>query len=95
MNVSVLGCGRWGSFHGWYANHIGHTVTLWGRESSANLKRLKETRQNDYLTLPPEVTLTSDLARALKTADMGVISVKAQELRSLARQLHRPKAIRK
>lgn len=66
MNISVLGCGRWGSFHSWYANHIGHVVTLWGRESSANLKRLKKTRQNDYLTLPPEVTLTSDLARAVK-----------------------------
>lgn len=31
-----------GSFHSWYANHIGHVVTLWGRESSANLKRLKK-----------------------------------------------------
>ena len=30
MNISVLGCGRWGSFHAWYANHIGHMVTLWG-----------------------------------------------------------------
>lgn len=95
MNISVLGCGRWGSFHSWYANHIGHAVTLWGRESSANLKRLKKTRQNDYLTLPPEVTLTSDLARAVKTADMCVISIKAQEFRSLARQLNSYKDIRK
>lgn len=32
MNVSVLGCGRWGTFLAWYANKIGHNVMLWGRE---------------------------------------------------------------
>ena len=31
MNITVLGCGRWGAFHAWYADRIGHTVTLWGR----------------------------------------------------------------
>ena len=29
MNISVLGCGRWASFHAWYANHIGHNVKIW------------------------------------------------------------------
>ena len=43
MNITVLGCGRWGSFHAWYADHIGHDVTLWGRPGSKNLSRLKET----------------------------------------------------
>ena len=31
MNISVLGCGRWGTFLAWYANRVHHTVTLWGR----------------------------------------------------------------
>lgn len=26
MNITVLGCGRWGSFHAWYAHRIGHNV---------------------------------------------------------------------
>ncbi|OPJ58045.1 hypothetical protein CLORY_37870 [Clostridium oryzae] len=26
MNISVLGCGRWGTFLAWYANKIGHNV---------------------------------------------------------------------
>ena len=35
MNITVLGCGRWGAFHAWYAHHIGHRVTLWGRPGTA------------------------------------------------------------
>lgn len=45
MNISVLGCGRWGSFHAWYADHIGHTVTLWGRKGSGHLAALMEQRK--------------------------------------------------
>ena len=40
MNVSVLGCGRWGSFIAWYLNKLGFSVTLWGRPGSARLKAL-------------------------------------------------------
>ena len=29
MNVSVLGCGRWGSFIAWYLNKLSFSVTLW------------------------------------------------------------------
>ena len=28
--ISVLGCGRWGSFHAWHANRIGCGTLLWG-----------------------------------------------------------------
>lgn len=37
MKVSVLGCGRWGSFIAWYLNKIGKEVVLWGREGSPPL----------------------------------------------------------
>lgn len=50
MNITVLGCGRWGSFHAWYADHIGHTVTLWGRPGSQNLSRLKK---HEKMTILP------------------------------------------
>ncbi|MFJ5565665.1 hypothetical protein [Lysinibacillus xylanilyticus] len=41
MNISVLGCGRWGTFLAWYANKVGHDVMLWGRETPGilNIKR--------------------------------------------------------
>lgn len=60
MKITVLGCGRWGSFHAWYADHIGHDVTLWGRPGSQHLQELMDTRQNEYLHLPDSVSLTSD-----------------------------------
>lgn len=87
MNVSVLGCGRWGTFLGWYANKLGHTVTLWGRESSKNFLTLKETRRNDYLTLPHEVILTNSLEKAVSSAKLIIISISSQQLRLLCEQL--------
>jgi glycerol-3-phosphate dehydrogenase (NAD(P)+) len=87
MNITVLGCGRWGSFHAWYSNHIGHTVTLWGRPESNHMKDLMKSRKNEYLTLPESVHLTSHLRDALKNADVCIISISSQQLRSFARQL--------
>lgn len=87
MNISVLGCGRWGSFHSWYAHRLGHSVMLWGRPGSAHLQQLQETHQNEYLTLPEDIVLTSDLKAALSHADVVVISISAQALRSFARDM--------
>lgn len=87
MNVSVLGCGRWGTFLAWYANKIGHTVTLWGRESSKNYLKLNQSRANDYLTLPHTITLSNSLENAVSSSDIIIISISAQELNSLAQQL--------
>lgn len=87
MNITVLGCGRWGSFHAWYADHIGHTVTLWGRPSSHNLETLCRTRKNEYLTLPESIVLTDNLKQALHGADACIISISAQQLRTFAAQL--------
>ena len=87
MKVSILGCGRWGAFHAWYADHIGHEAMLWGRPESKHLAALKEQRKNAYLTLPPSVAMTEDLAKAVDWADVCVISISSQELRSFGRQL--------
>ena len=87
MKVSVLGCGRWGTFLAWYANKIGHTVTLWGRESSRNYLALNETRTNDYLTLPQEINLTNSLENAITFGELIIISISSQELRLFSEQL--------
>lgn len=88
MNVSILGCGRWASFHAWYANHIGHDVIVWGRENSLNLKKLTATHKNEYLTLPSDIRFTCDLNKALNFADIVIISISSQQLRNLAKQIH-------
>lgn len=87
MNISVLGCGRWGTFLAWYASKIGHNVSLWGREGSANLLQLEKKRKNEYLTIPEEMKLTNSLEEAVSFADIIIISISAQQLRNLGKQL--------
>ncbi len=87
MKISVLGCGRWGSFHAWYADHIGHEVTLWGRKDSKHMEELMQTRENEYLSLPDRVQLTQNLAEAVSSAELCIISISSQQLRSFGRQL--------
>ena len=85
MNISVLGCGRWGTFLAYYLADL-HNVTLWGREESKHLKTLKETGKNEYLTLKENIKLTSDLSEALES-EIIVISILTQELSNLMQQL--------
>lgn len=86
MNITVIGCGRWGSFIAWYLDRTGHTVTLYGRKSSSHIKQFIETRSNGLLTLPESIQLTTDLD-AVDKADVIVISIAAQSLDSLMTQL--------
>lgn len=88
LNISVLGCGRWGTFIAWYANKVGHNVMLWGRESSRNYIELNETRKNDYLKLSEDIELSNSLHKAISFAEVIIISISAQELRSFANQLN-------
>jgi glycerol-3-phosphate dehydrogenase (NAD(P)+) len=87
MNISVLGCGRWGAFLAWYMNRCGFRVTLWGREGSPNLARLKEQGANEYLTMPADVKLTDDLKAAAAAAKVILVSVDAQALRAVLERL--------
>ncbi len=87
MRIAVLGCGRWGSFHGWYADHIGHQVVLWGRPGSRHMTEFQETRRNEYLELPESIRLSQNLKEALVFAEIVVISIDAQHLRSFAEEI--------
>ncbi|MDF2565310.1 MAG: Glycerol-3-phosphate dehydrogenase [Massilibacillus sp.] len=87
MNVSVLGCGRWGTFLAWYANRVGHNVMLWGREGSRKFAELEDVRKNDYLTLPAEVQLSNELEKVISFGEIIIISISAQELRSFGERI--------
>lgn len=82
MKITVIGCGRWGTFIAWYLNHIGHDVTLYGRAGSHNMQRLMKERKNDYVALPDSLTLTNDL-ECVTQAEVIVISISSQNLQSL------------
>lgn len=81
MKVSVLGCGRWGSFISWYLSNNGHEVIEWGREDSPSYKILKETGKNEYVKLNKNIQLTCDLGYAIKGSETIVISISSQSLR--------------
>lgn len=87
MKISVLGCGRWGSFIGWYLATHGHEVCLWGPEEGESYKVLKETGKNEYVNLDERILLTSDLGEALAFADTSVISIPSQSLRGFMAQI--------
>ncbi|MGM9648081.1 MAG: NAD(P)H-dependent glycerol-3-phosphate dehydrogenase [Eubacteriales bacterium] len=82
MKITVIGCGRWGSFIAWYLDSIGHNLTVYDKADSPAMKELMATRTNGVLTYPDSIKLTADLSEAL-ASDIIVISIPSQVLRSL------------
>ncbi|MCY1712780.1 NAD(P)H-dependent glycerol-3-phosphate dehydrogenase [Caproiciproducens galactitolivorans] len=87
MNISVIGCGRWGSFIAWYLDRLNHTITLYGRENSQKLQTFRKQRTNGLVTLNEGIQLTSDLKNAVESAEILVVSIGAQSFRGFMQQL--------
>ena len=85
--ITVIGCGRWGTFIAWYLNKIGHAVSLYGRENSKRMEKLLQTRENEYLRLADNITLTTDLG-VIEEAEYIIISIPAQELQGVVDKLN-------
>ena len=83
MKITVIGCGRWGSFIAWYLDKTGHGVSLYGREGSPHMKQFRESRTNGIVTLPQSIRLISAMEEAVKT-ELIVVSVGAQSFREVA-----------
>ena len=88
MNISLLGCGRWGSFIGWYLDKIGHNVNIWGLSDAPQFIELRDTRKNNMLTFRDSINITDDLQYAVTSADILIISISAQALRSFVPRLN-------
>lgn len=87
MKICVVGCGRWGSLITWYlADKRKLDVTLYGRETSTAMRRFIATGQNELLTLPQSVGLSTDLS-CLREADIIVISINSQGLSDFMREI--------
>ena len=89
MKISVLGCGRWGSFIAWYLSRLGNEVVSWGPEGDPSYEILKNTGRNEYVALDEKITLTCDLERAVRSAEVIVISISAQGLRGFMQRITR------
>ncbi len=82
MKISVLGCGRWGSCIAWYLDKIGHEVLSCGLSDAPEFIQLKNTRKNDYLSFPESIEISDNLEYAIERAEVIVISISSQYLRS-------------
>ena len=87
MKISVLGCGRWGSFIAWYLSSRGNEVYSWGPEDDYSYQVLRDTGKNEYVTLDSRITLTSDLQAAVDHAEIIVISISSQGLRGFMQRI--------
>lgn len=85
-NIFVIGCGRWGTFIAWYLDKIGHKVSLYGRKKSDHMKKLLNTRKNEYLSLSGSIQLVTD-HQGIQSADYILISVGAQKLQEVVSEL--------
>lgn len=87
-NISLIGCGRWGTFLGYYAaTHFAKKVDMYDIPTSPNFIELKETRKNPYLTLADNMNLHENIADVLHN-DIIIISIGCQHFRSLCKQLN-------
>ena len=89
MNITVIGCGRWGSLITWYlASRKNQNVTLYGIVGTPQMDRFLKERRNDLLVLPDSVRLSTNLCDCiLPETDAVIISVGAQNLRGLMEEL--------
>ena len=91
MNISLLGCGRWGSFIAWYLDKTGHSVYSWGLESEKIFQDLKRERKNMYVNFSDDIVITSDLTQAAEHAEVMIISISSQALRGFMEKLSKEK----
>lgn len=87
MKITVIGSGRWGSFIAWYLSGLKKEVTIYGRQSSEQFSKLRQTRTNGLVTFSDTVLFCDDLQEALEGAQIVVISIPSQSLRGLMQQL--------
>lgn len=90
-DISVIGCGRWGTFLAWYAANRCkdkiNNVLMYDIKTSPNFIELRDTRKNEYLSLSDNMYLFETLDKILVN-DTVIISIGCQHLRSLAKELN-------
>lgn len=91
QRLSLIGCGRWGTFLGWYAaNYCKDNVSgvdMYDIPTSPNFIELRDTRKNPYLSLSDNMVLHDKIEDVLKN-DTIIVSIGCQHFRGLCKQLN-------
>ena len=87
MKISVLGCGRGGSFLAWYnCAMLGNDVICYGPDDET-YRELKRTGRNEYVVFDERIRLTCDLGEAINHAEIIIISISSQALRGFLQKV--------
>jgi len=89
MKISVIGSGAWGSTLANYLYKNGHSVTLW-EFNSEQLSYIKTHRHPMYFPfakIGKRILLTSNIEIAVSNADIILMCVPSQSIRSTARAM--------
>jgi glycerol-3-phosphate dehydrogenase (NAD(P)+) len=94
-NVAVLGAGSWGTALAALIARHGHPTVLWGRDAdgvAAIGQRHENPRYLPGIALPESLRATTDLAGALRDADLVLVVVPSHAFAETLRKLapHRP-----
>ena len=84
MKIAVLGAGAWGTVLALLQAEAGHPVTLWARSEAAAAEIEAQRENRRYLPgrkLAPGLTVTADIQRAVRGADMIVVAVPSSAVR--------------
>lgn len=87
MKISVLGCGRWGSFLAWYMSRLGHDVMSFGPEDSYSYQILKTTHRNEYVEFDDKIQISCSLEDSVMHGEIIIISISSQGLRGFAGEI--------
>jgi glycerol-3-phosphate dehydrogenase (NAD(P)+) len=82
--VAVLGAGSWGTAFSVVLADGGNDVTVWARREEVATAINSERENTDYLPgiqLPPAISATHDIEKALHGADVVVLATPSQSLR--------------
>ncbi|MCL2771392.1 MAG: glycerol-3-phosphate dehydrogenase [Firmicutes bacterium] len=89
--VTILGCGRWATFHAWYQNNIlGNDVVMWGPTWDPIYQNLESTKTNEYWDMiepkgmPESIRLTGSMTEAIQHSDTVFVIISAQQVKDLA-----------
>ncbi|MBO4726214.1 MAG: glycerol-3-phosphate dehydrogenase [Clostridia bacterium] len=86
--ISILGCGRWASFHAWYQiEKLKNDVTMWGRAEDEFFVQLMNTKKNSYIKMPRALRYSTDLKATLDFADTIIISISAQAMQEFSQKI--------
>ncbi len=91
MNITIIGDGGWGTTLAILLYKKGYNIILWGAFPDY-VKVVDRKRVNSKflpgVNIPKEISITSDLDKALPGADLVVLAVPSQYMRSVAKKIY-------